>query len=211
MTEHLIQGTEEWKQARIGSLGASVIHEVIAKNASGPSASRATRLAALLLERLTGQERDIFVTKSMQQGKDREPEARDLYALLTNKTVVESGIHQHPTILGTHASPDGLVGDDGLIEIKCPEPKEHLETLDLQRIHDKYVVQMLWQMRCTGRQWCDYVSYNPDFPPHMAMWIKRVEYDAKRIEKIETEVIAFLAELNAKVEKWRLPEAEAAE
>lgn len=193
------QGSDEWKAARCGSLGASVIHEVMAKTKTGYSASRANRLAKILLERLTGREEDIFVTKAMQQGKDREPEARTAYTFLTDNDVTEVGIFVHPVIPRTHASPDGLVGEDGLIEIKCPEPAEHLETIRLQRIPDKYVKQMLWQMRCTGRQWCDFVSYNPDFPGNMRLFVKRVRWDEIQITEIEAEVIKFMADLGEKI------------
>lgn len=199
MTQDLVQGSDEWKAARIGSLGASVIHEVIAKTKSGAAASRANRLAALLLERLTGRAQDIFVTNAMRVGKEREPEARLAYTFRTDRIVTETGLFQHPDIIGTHASPDGLIGYDGLLEIKCPEPAEHLDTLRLQRIPDKYVVQALWQMRCTGRQWCDYASYNPDFPENMRLWIKRIRRDDVRIAEIEKEVVAFLTELNDKI------------
>ena len=193
----LIQGSEEWKQARIGSLGASVIHEVMAKTKSGYSTSRANRLAALLLERLTGNAQDIFVTKSMQQGKDREPEAREYYRAFHSE-VFECGIYKHPSIPMTHASPDGLVGEQGLLEIKCPEQAEHLDTLLRQTIYDRYIIQMQWQMRCTNRLWCDYLSYNPDFPPHLRAWVKRVHLDTERITYIENEVVKFMFELDAK-------------
>ena len=201
MTQDLIQGTDQWKQARIGSLGASVIHEVMAKTKSGYSASRANRMAKLLLERLTGKAEDIFVTKSMQQGKDREPDARNAYVFVTDNEVTEVGIFKHPTLIGTHASPDGLVGDKGLLEVKCPEPAEHLETIRLQRIPDKYVLQMLWQMRCCNRDWCDYCSYNPDFPEHMRLFVKRQNYQASRALEIEDLVRQFLIELDEKTEQ----------
>jgi len=199
MTVDLVQGTDEWLQARVGSLGASCIHEVMAKTKAGPSASRANRLAKLLLERLTGRAEDVYVTKAMQQGRDREPEARNAYVFATDNEVTEVGIFPHPTIKGTHASPDGLVGEDGLIEIKCPEAAEHLETIRLQRIPDKYIQQMLWQMRCSGRRWCDFASYNPDFPEAMQIFIKRVHWDDARINEIEKEVNVFLTELNSKI------------
>lgn len=201
MSEDLVQGSDEWKAARIGSLGASVVHEVITKTKSGYAASRANRMATVLLERLTGKSIDIFQTQAMQQGIEREPEARAAYCFLTDGKVTEVGIFKHPELKGTHASPDGLVGDNGLVEIKCPQPAQHLETLLSQQIPDKYIVQCLWQMRCTGRQWCDYVSYNPDFPVNMRLFIRRVPRDIARLDEIEKSVAGFLHELNHKFEE----------
>lgn len=198
--ENISQQSDEWKQARIGSLGASVIHEVIAKTKSGYAASRANRMASLLLERLTGKAVDIFQTQAMMQGTEREPEARAAYCFLTDNEVTEVGIFKHPMIAGTHASPDGLVNSDGLVEIKAPQPAAHLETILSQQIPDKYVVQALWQMACTGRKWCDYCSYNPDFPENMRLFIKRIPRDDKRIMEIEFSVRSFLEELEEKLE-----------
>jgi putative phage-type endonuclease len=198
MYQDLVQGSDEWKQARIGSLGASVVHEVMAKTKSGFAASRANRMAALLLERLTGKSQDIFQTQAMLQGIEREPEARFAYTFQTDNEVTEVGIFKHPSLIGTHASPDGLVGEHGLVEIKCVQPAAHLETILDQNIPDRYIVQMLWQMRCCGRDWCDYVSYNPDFPPSMRLFVKRVTYHTSRGLEIEDTVRQFLIELKEK-------------
>ena len=196
----LSQGSEDWKAARVGSLGASVVHEVMAKTkSSGYSASRANRMAALVLERLTGKPVEIFETPSMRRGKELEPIARDMYRLLKQVNVEEVGLFQHPTIQGTHASPDGLVGDDGMVEIKAPEAAAHLETLLTKKVPEKYVLQCLWQMRCCGRVWNDYVSYHPDFPEPMQTFIHRIHYDQAKISEMETEISKFLTELDAKV------------
>lgn len=201
MTEDLIQRSSEWHAARLGSLGASSIHEVVARTKSGWSASRQNRLAALVLERLTGQAPETFTNAAMQHGIDTEPEARAAYAFMHDADVQEVGLIRHPVIKGTHASPDGLVGDDGLLEIKCPQAAAHLALLMGQPIQDKHVIQMLWQMTCAEREWCDYVSYNPSFPPHLRLFVKRVPHDGRRLAELEKDVTAFLAEVDAALEK----------
>ena len=195
----VVQGSEEWKAARAGSLGASSLHEVIAKTKSGWSASRANRMAALLVERLTGVPQDTFQNSAMLHGIETEPEARAAYEFRMNANVQTVGLVYHPVLDGTHASPDGLVGDNGGLEIKCPQPAAHLDALLGEPIPDKYVVQMQWMMRCCDRAWCDYVSYSPAFPESMRLLITRVRRDDTRVAELEKEVEAFLSELDAKV------------
>ena len=199
----MLQGTEEWRQARAGSLGASAVHEAIAKTKSGYAASRANRMATMVIERLTGQPQDTYQNAAMLHGIETEPEARIAYEFWTNTSVEQIGLVKHPDIAGTHASPDGLVASEGLLEIKCPQPAQHLATLLGEPIPDKYLVQMLWQMRCCKRAWCDFVSYNPSFPENMRLHIQRVERDDARIKDIESEVVPFLREVDAKVAALR--------
>ena len=199
----LEQGGPEWRQARAGSLGASAIHDVVAKTKSGWAASRANRMATLVIEHLTGFPVATFQTAAMAEGVEREPMARSMYEFMTNVTVEQIGMSVHPTIGGTHASPDGLVGADGLLEIKCPQPAQHLATLLGEAIPSKYMLQMYWQMRCCDRLWCDFVSFNPDFPPSMQIFIKRVKRDDDLIRELETEVTAFLNELRETVDRLR--------
>lgn len=208
MTELLIQGSDAWRAARVGSLGASALHEVVARTKSGYSASRANAMARLLVERLTGQEQDAYQNAAMLHGIETEPEARVAYEFRTNADVMPIGLVRHPTIEGTHASPDGLVGVDGLVEIKCPQPAAHLATLLGEPIPDKYIVQMQWQMRCCDRtasirptRWCDFVSYSPAFPEAMRLHVKRVPRHDARIIELEMEVRTFLDELSAKMEE----------
>lgn len=204
MTENLIQRSPEWIAARLGSLGASSVHEVVARTKSGFAASRANRMAALILERLTGQPQDVYQNAAMLQGIEMEPEARAWYAFTADKDVREVGLICHPKIAGTHASPDGLIGDDGGLEIKCPQAGEHLRTLLEKTIPDKYVIQMQWGMACSGRQWWDYCSYNRSFPAHLRGFIQRVPRDEKRIAELEAGVIAFLGELEQSLARLRL-------
>lgn len=199
MTEALTQGSDEWHAARCGSLGASVLHEVVARTKSGYSASRANRMATVIVERLTGATQPTFQSQAMLEGTEREPEARSLYEFMTDADVMLVGLVRHPTVQGTHASPDGLIGADGLIEIKCPQPAQHLATLLGEKLTDRYIVQMQWQMACTGRAWCDFVSFNPDFPEAMQLFVQRVKRDDKRITELGKEVVSFLGEVEDKL------------
>lgn len=201
---NLIQGSSEWLAARAGSLGASQVHEALAKTKSGGyGAGRANVMAALICERLTGQPSEGFKSAAMLHGTETEPFARAAYAAARGVEVVEVGLIRHPEIIGTHASPDGLVGDDGLLEIKCPQTATHLDTLLTGTIPAKYVTQMQWQMTVCGRAWCDFASFDPRMPPEMRLFTQRVERDVSVILELETEVAAFLAELDAKVAKLR--------
>lgn len=195
----LVQGTDEWRMARVGSLGASRLQEAIARTKTGYGASRANLMAELICERLTGTPAEKFVTQAMQFGTEMEPEARAAYTFYTGKEVVQVGLIRHPKIEQSHASPDGLIDDDGLIEIKVPQPAAHLETLLGQKIPERYVTQMLWQMAVTGRSYCDYVSYSPAFPENMRLFIKRLPRDDKRIVELESEIAAFLLEMAVKL------------
>ena len=173
----LIQRSDEWRTARCGSLGASSVHEAIAHTKTGWGASRANRMAALIVERLTGAPEESYINAAMQHGIDTEPEARNAYIFLTDAGVTEIGLTRHPSIVGSHASPDGLVEPDGLLEIKCPQPATHLDFLLNKAIPDKYQIQMQWQMACCGRAWADFVSYNASFPPHLRMFLQRIKRD----------------------------------
>jgi len=199
VTEEIIQGTDAWRQVRVGKVTASRISDVVAKTKSGPSASRANYMAELIAERLTGEPSEKFTNTAMQWGTEKEPEARSSYEFYRNVTVKEVGFIHHPKIDASGASPDGLVGDDGLVEIKCPNTATHLETLLGQMVPSKYVNQMQWQMACSGRQWCDFVSFDPRLPEAMRLFIKRMPRDDKRIAELETEVAGFLLEIAVKL------------
>jgi putative phage-type endonuclease len=195
----VVQGTPEWHAVRLGKVTASRVADVIARTKTGYGASRANYMAELICERLTGSAAERFTNAAMAWGTEREPEARELYEFQTDAEVSQVGFAAHPTIAMTGASPDGLVGSDGMVEIKCPNTATHLETLEGQTVPAKYVTQMLWQMACTGRAWCDFVSFDPRLPAHMRLFVKRVPRDDARLAEIEAEVRAFLAELDAKI------------
>lgn len=195
----LIQGSQEWILARVGSLGASRVHDAIARTKTGFGASRPNLMAELLCERLTGQPAEKFTNGAMVWGTEKEPEARDAYAWRMDCEVTQVGLIKHPTIIGSHASPDGLVGSNGMVEIKAPNSATHLETLLSGTVPAKYVTQMMWQLTCGGRDWCDFVSYDPRLPDNMRLFVKRIDRDDKLIAELETMVTDFLAELDAKI------------
>lgn len=200
MSADLQQGTPEWLAARLGKVTASRVADVVARTKTGYSASRANYLAELALERLTGTRQESFTNAAMQWGTDNEPHARAAYEAKTGEIVEEVGLVLHPRIDGSGASPDGLVGLFGLIEIKCPNSATHLETLTTKLPAGKYVTQMQWQMACTERQWCDFVSYDPRFPEHLKLFVTRIHRDDDFIEELEKEVAKFLEELGETVE-----------
>lgn len=195
------QRTTEWHTARLGKVTASRVADVIAKTKTGYGASRANLMADLICERLMGQPVSTFSNAAMEWGTQQEPCARSAYSACTGELVEEVGFIQHPRLDNAGASPDGLVGDDGLVEFKCPATSTHLDTLLAQTVPGKYIAQMQWQMACTGRQWCDFVSFDPRLPEHLQMFVKRVERDDKYITMLEGEVKTFLAELNEKLEQ----------
>lgn len=192
------QRSEEWIKIRLGKVTASRIADVTAKTKTGWSASRANYMAELLSERLTGEPRDTFTNAAMQWGTDMEPQARRVYEFMEGVEVQEVGFVPHPTIGMSGASPDGLVGDLGLVEIKCPNTATHIETLLGAPIDAKYLKQMQWQMACTSRNWCDFVSFDPRLPERMQIHIQRIHADGAMITELEAEVREFLAELDAK-------------
>lgn len=194
----MIQGTPEWYEVRLGRVTASRVADVIARTKTGWGASRANYMAQLVAERLTGIAGDSYTNEAMRWGAETEPQAREMYAFMAGVTVDEVGFVEHPAIPMAGASPDGLVGDAGLVEIKCPNTATHIESLLGAPIADKYLVQMQWQMACTGRAWCDFVSFDPRMPLPARIIMTKVERDADRIAELEAAVQDFLAELARK-------------
>jgi putative phage-type endonuclease len=197
------QGSDEWHQNRLGRVTASRVADLMATTKSGYAASRENLMAQLIVEQLTGQKQESYSNAAMQWGTEQEPFARAAYEIATGTMVDECGFIPHPTIEGCGASPDGLVVDDGLVEIKCPNTAGMIETLLTQAVPGKYNTQMQMQMACTGRQWCDYVVYDPRMPLKAQLFIKRVPRDPVFIQKMEAEIVKFLAELNGKVNQLK--------
>ena len=210
------QRTEEWFEARLGKVTASRIADVCARTKNGYGASRKYYMDDLRIERITGRPASTFSNAAMRWGIDQEPQARLIYELVSGVTVEEVGLIDHPEIAMTAASPDGLVGDDGMIEIKCPNSATHAQFIEDQKIPGKYMKQIHWQMECAGRNWCDFVSYDPRFSPDFdaenpyeplfsdgTLAIVRVELDENLLEGIREEVTKFLYELDAKVEAYK--------
>jgi putative phage-type endonuclease len=198
------QGTEEWHKQRLGKVTASNLHKVLAKTKTGYGADRGHYMTQLVLERVTGSKAESYTNASMQWGIDQEPFARAAYEASRGVLVDEVGFIPHPTIEMAGASPDGLVGDDGMVEIKCPDSKTALECwLSATPVEGKYYAQMQWQMRCADRSWCDYVVFDPRMPTKVQLFIYRVNRDDAWLKVAEEEVIKFLAELDAKVKSLK--------
>lgn len=195
------QRTDAWYQARLGKVTASRLADVMAKTKSGYAASRQNYMAELICQRLTGKPEEGFTNAAMMRGTELEPVAREMYALNEFDAVIsEVGLIDHPTIAGFAASPDGLVNDDGLIEIKCPNTWTHLQTLKTGVPKRQYLLQMHAQMMCTGRKWCDFVSFDDRLPPELAYFKTRINFDEVLAEEIEQEVVKFLTELEAEIQ-----------
>jgi putative phage-type endonuclease len=198
------QRTEDWFTARLGKVTASRVADVLARTKTGYSASRANYLTQLVLERVTGTKSEGFTSAAMQWGIDQEPFARAAYEASKGVLVDEVGFIPHPMIEASGASPDGLVGADGMVEIKCPDSKTALECwLSADPVESKYFTQMQWQMACAGRFWCDYVVFDPRMPAKAQLFVYRVERDDQWIKETEIEVKKFLAEVDAKVAALR--------
>ena len=197
----MIQGSDEWKQARVGKVTASRMADVMARTKSGYGASRSNYMAELIAERLTGNPANGYVNEAMKFGTENEPLARAAYVFSYGVEVEEVGFIDHPEMEMTGCSPDGLIGKDGLIEIKVPNTSTHIDFLLGEEIPDKYIKQMDWQMECTGRQWVDFASFDPRLPEHLRLKIIRVHRNESRLSIMRVEVLKFIVEMNAMLEK----------
>lgn len=196
---NMYQRSDDWHSQRIGKITASRIKDITAKPQKG-KALNATQLA-LIAERLTGQAPEPYINKTMQWGIDNEPLAITAYENATGEFVVNCGLIDHPNIAMSGASPDGLIGDDGQIEIKCPDSTTHINTLLKGEIPDEYLPQISWQLACTGRAWCDFVSFDPRLPDDLQLFIKRIGRDDLPIDELEKHVITCNQLLNETIEK----------
>lgn len=197
----MLQRSPEWFAARCGKVTASRLYDVMTRTKSGYAASRQSYMAELICQRLTGKPEEGFTNAAMMRGTELEPVAREMYALNEFDAVIsEVGLIDHPTIAGFAASPDGLVNDDGLIEIKCPNTWTHLQTLKTGVPKRQYLLQMHAQMMCTGRKWCDFVSFDDRLPPELAYFKTRINFDEVLAEEIEQEVVKFLTELETEIQ-----------
>jgi putative phage-type endonuclease len=201
METEIIQGSTEWFYQRLGKVTASRVADVIAKTKTGYSTSRDNYMAQLVVERLTFTKTESYTNAAMQWGTDTEPFARAAYEATQGVMVEEVGFVRHPTIEWAGASPDGLVADDGCIEIKCPNTLTMIETLLSQKVPGKYFTQMQFQLACTGRKWCDYVVFDPRMPAKAQLFVKRVDRDDAYIAEIEAEIVKFLAEVQSQVQQ----------
>jgi putative phage-type endonuclease len=203
MSDEIEQRTDEWFAARLGKVTASKVADVMARTKTGYSASRENYMAQLVVEQITGTRQESFTNSAMQWGTDQEPFARGAYEAATGNMVEEIGFVNHPAIEMAGASPDGLVGDDGCVEIKCPNTATMIETLLTGTIPQKYFAQMQFQMACADRSWCDYVVFDPRMPAKAQLFIKRVPRDDTFIADMEAEIKKFLAETAVKVDQLK--------
>ena len=188
------QRTEEWFAARCGKVTASRMKDIIAKS---DTAAYRNYQAEIISERLSGRSAESYSSREMQRGTELEPKARAVYLLETGSDVSETGLIPHPSIANSGASPDGLVDSDGLLEIKCPNTATHIDFLLHRQPKREYILQMQWQMACTGRLWCDFVSYDDRLPEPHAYACIRIMRDPETIERLEQAATDFLAEAEA--------------
>ena len=194
------QRSEEWFAARCGKVTASRVADIIAKTKTGASASRENYLAQLVCERLTGKPAESYSNAAMQWGTDTEPFARAAYEARMDLLVTEVGFIDHPWITNSGASPDGLA-NEGMVEIKAPNTANHLQTLLDRKVPEKYITQMMWQMACADRPWCDFVSFDPRLPERHQLFIKRINYDPEMVNLLENSVIQFLGDVDLKIQQ----------
>ena len=193
------QGTPEWHQLRLGKVTASRVADILATTRTGPSASRQNYLIELALQRSTGTIEPSYTNAAMEWGTQTEPQARAAYEVETGNFVDQVAFIDHPTIAWFGCSPDGLVGDDGLIEIKCPNSATHWEYFKAKKPPQKYVIQMQTQLAVTGRKWCDFVSFDPRMPERSQLLVVRVDRDEAFIAELEEKVKQFLSEVEVEV------------
>ena len=199
MTE-IIQRSPEWFAARCGKVTASRVADIIAKTKTGYSTSRENYLAQLVCERMTGKPVESYSNSAMQWGTETEPFARAAYEARMDLLVTEVGFINHPWITMSGASPDGLA-NEGMVEIKCPNTATHIETLLSRTVPAKYITQMMWQMCCADRPWCDFVSFDPRLPEKHQLFIKRINYDPEMVNLLENSVIQFLGDVDLKIQQ----------
>jgi putative phage-type endonuclease len=191
------QRSDEWFSARLGFATASRMNDALA---GSETAARRGYLIQLVTERLTEQQQESYNTPAMQRGTDLEPVARMAYES-KNGFVDKTGFHKHPSIEWFGASPDGLVGDDGLVEIKCPNSTTHVDYILEGKVPTKYKRQMMAQLACTGRKWCDFVSFDNRLPEHLQLFVVRFEPKPEEIAKLEEGVIKFLNDVQKEFDK----------
>ncbi len=194
------QRTHSWHQARLGCVTASRIADVTARTKSGYGAARQTYVRQLLAERISGMPTETIASPAMRWGTQVEPFAVAAYEELTQTETLTASFIRHPDLEFTGASPDRLIAEDGLLEVKCPTTPKHIDTLLSGHIAERYVLQMQWQMACTGRSWCDFVSFDPRVPPDYQCFVTRVERDDEVIAWLEAEAASFLLEVEHRLD-----------
>jgi putative phage-type endonuclease len=199
-----IQGSAQWLEARHGKITASRIADVMdVLKKGGEGASRRNYRMELAAERLSGRSEAHFVSPEMQWGSDMEPQARETYSFLTGSNVSQVGLVIHPTMDYAAASPDGLVGEDGCCEFKCPKTTTHIKWMLAGGVPEEHQLQCLWVMACTGRKWCDFSSFDPRLPAGLRMFVVRMERNEEAIQIAEDLVRSFNGEVEAMLSDLR--------
>ena len=199
----VIQGSEEWFAVRRGKITASRLGDIMRKTKWGESNYKSKVRLELAIERLTGKSASsVVMNKAMYDGVEREPDARLLFEAMTGKEVALCGSFDHPEVVNTSASPDGLIrGENAVLEIKCPTHVTHAKNLLSDTMPKNYEYQVQWQIACTESDYAYFCSYHPDFPPELRLKYVRVEKDDKLIAEIENEVREFDAEVEDLITK----------
>ena len=193
------QGSPEWFALRAGKVTASRVADILAKTKTGPSASRQNYLIELALQRTTGIIQESYTNAAMEWGTQTEPQARVAYEVNTNNFVDQVAFIDHPNIAWFGCSPDGLVSDRGLVEIKCPNSATHWEYFKSKEPPKKYFIQMQAQMAVSGWDWCDFISFDPRMPDRTQLLIVQVPRDPEFILFMEAEIKQFLSEVEVEV------------
>ncbi len=198
------QGSAAWMAARCGKVTASNLWRVIKKTKAGWGADRKNYMDELITERILGYSTQHYVSMAMEWGIANEPAAAAAYEFEMNCDVAKCGFFDHPTIPMAGASPDRLVGDDGLLELKCPTTKIHLVVIETNKIDSKYLTQMHWQMACDpSRMWVDYCDFDSRVPEEMMLYVKRIPRDDHIIATLEYNVVLFQRELDERMAKLK--------
>lgn len=194
------QGTEAWLIERLGHLTGSRFEDVVAVDRYGkPKEARNTAIVEVSLELLTGEPGAMWSSKATRWGHEHEPHARKGYEVESGEVCTEVGFIPHPKHRQVGASPDGLIGKDGGWEAKCPlTPAVHLKTL-LHGMPAEHMAQCQGGMWVCEREWWDFVSYHPKFPPAMRLYRQRIPRDDKYIANLENKVLDAVAEININV------------
>jgi hypothetical protein len=192
------QGSGAWFAARAGKVTASEVWKAVDfLKKGGESAARREYRAQIVCETLTGSAAmDGYLSQFMTWGTDTEPQARAEYEVFTGCVVDQIGFALHPTIERAGGSPDGLLGADGLIEIKAPKTETHINYILAGEVPEDYKPQMYWNMACCERAWCDFISFDPRLPDMLQLFIKRLPRDETKIAELEDGVRQFLAEVD---------------
>lgn len=202
----IVQGSDQWHALRLGKITASRIADVMATIKTGEAATRADYRMQLVCERLNGKREESYTNQYMANGIEMEPFARAWYEVERNVFVRQVSFYEHPVLAFCGASPDGVVENDpelGLIEIKCPKATTHAKTMLEDKVPTKYIPQMQFQMACSGAKWVDFVSYCPEFPLDLQLFIKRVIRDDEYIKEVESKVVEFNDEVEMTIQRLK--------